>query len=190
MTWFCNCKTLSKRDASEVECEYCSDTREGFKKTYWEDAIVMQQFESIKNNIYLGELTKQELKDYNWTKEEWDAYRFKKSTESVIEGIKNDKEKPRLDLIPPEAIQALGKVLEFGSRKYTDRNWEKGMDFGRVFAALQRHLWSWWSGESVDPESGYSHLWHAFAGIAFLLTYEARKIGHDDRPKPERMESP
>ncbi len=98
------------------------------------------------------------------------------------EGVKHDSGKGiRPELIPPEAIEALGTVLAFGAKKYADRNWELGMDWGRVFGAAMRHLWAWWKKEDKDPETGYSHLWHAFTCIAFLLSYEQRKIGKDSR---------
>ena len=57
------------------------------------------------------------------------------------------------------------------------------MSWGRVFAALMRHMWAWWRGEVNDPETGMSHLWHAATNIAFLLAFEARKVGVDDRPR-------
>jgi hypothetical protein len=50
--------------------------------------------------------------------------------------------------------------------------------------ALMRHMTAWWEGESADPETGYSHLWHAGCCILFLITYELRGNGHNDRPKP------
>lgn len=106
-------------------------------------------------------------------------------------GIKHDGEKVRLDLIPPEAIYALGTILTFGARKYADRNWEEGMDWGRVFGALMRHLWSWWGGrgptaksflfDSSDEETKHSHLWHALCCVVFLVAYEERGVGTDDR---------
>lgn len=99
-----------------------------------------------------------------------------------VEGRKDDGAKLRHDLIPPEAVEALAEVLTFGATKYGDRNWEKGMRWGRCFAALMRHLWKWWRREAVDPETGMSHLWHAMACLAFLIAYEARSIGEDDRP--------
>ncbi len=37
-------------------------------------------------------------------------------------GIRHDEEKPRLDLIPPEVIFALGNVLKEGAKKYDTRN--------------------------------------------------------------------
>lgn len=98
-------------------------------------------------------------------------------------GVKFDEDKIRYDLVPPEAIEGLARVLTFGAKKYADRNWEKGMKWGRVFGALMRHSWAWWRGEDKDPETGYSHLEHALCCVAFLLTYEARKVGEDDRPR-------
>ena len=99
-----------------------------------------------------------------------------------VGGVKHDHDKPRYDLIPPEALEGLAQVLTFGAEKYSDRNWEKGMRWGRVFAAVMRHLWAWWMGESLDSETGLSHLHHAACCIAFLQTYEVRKMGADDRP--------
>lgn len=101
----------------------------------------------------------------------------------MSEGRKDDAEKPRHDLIPPELNDAVARVLAFGAGKYGARNWEKGMAWGRPFAALMRHMWAWWGGEARDPETGMSHLWHAACCITFLITYEARHIGEDDRTK-------
>lgn len=109
--------------------------------------------------------------------------------------IKHDSEKCRLELIPAEAMLALGEVLTYGARKYNDRNWELGMNWGRVYGALMRHLWSWWAGKGptrlnfltgeIDHETGLSHLWHALACLAFLVTYELRGTGTDDRYSDE-----
>jgi len=73
-----------------------------------------------------------------------------------------------------------------------NRNWEKGMAWSRLFSASMRHMWCWWAGKgpsslnfafgSLDDETGFSHLWHALACIVFLVTYEERQIGEDDRP--------
>ena len=98
-------------------------------------------------------------------------------------GTKYDGEKLRYDLIPPSSLKALATILTFGANKYTARNWEKGIQWGRVFGALQRHLWSWYSGDSLDPETGKSHLWHAMCCLAFLVEYESTHPELDDRPK-------
>ena len=99
-----------------------------------------------------------------------------------LTGLKFDDNKPRMDLIPPELLTAVAIILTFGAKKYGDRNWEKGMDWGRPYSALLRHLLAWHGGEDKDPETGLSHLWHVATNAAFLLTYEERKIGNDNRP--------
>ena len=104
---------------------------------------------------------------------------------NLTEGVKFDQNKPRYDLIPPEIEEAIAKVLTFGATKYGQRNWELGMDWGRVYGALRRHMAAWWGGEDTDPETGMSHLWHSACCIAFLVAFEARGKGNDDRPKGE-----
>lgn len=101
---------------------------------------------------------------------------------SWSEGRKDDTGKAPYDLLAPEALDAIAQVLQFGAAKYAPRNWEKGMRWGRVFGAAMRHLWAWWRGEKTDIETGFSHLWHAGCCIMFLIAYEARGIGQDDRP--------
>lgn len=99
------------------------------------------------------------------------------------EGQKFDTGKDPWDLVPGDAVQEIVKVLNFGANKYAPRNWEKGMRWGRPFAALMRHMWAWWGGEDKDPETGLSHLAHAGCCIFFLLAFEKRGIGNDDRYK-------
>ena len=103
----------------------------------------------------------------------------------MADGNKYDDGKPAMDLLPPELLTAVADVLQYGAQKYEPRNWEKGMRWGRVFAALMRHMWAWWAGENIDKETGKSHLHHAACCIAFLIAYEARGVGTDDRP-PDR----
>ncbi len=100
------------------------------------------------------------------------------------EGRKDDGGKAPHHLIAPEIQDALARVLDFGARKYAPRNWERGMAWSRPFSALMRHMWAWWGGEQRDPETGMSHLWHAACCLMFLVAYEQRKTGKDDRPAP------
>jgi len=108
--------------------------------------------------------------------------------EPIAEGQKFDSDKLRYELLPPELLEEVARVLTFGAHKYSVRNWELGMAWSRPFAALMRHMWAWWRGEDKDPETGYSHLSHAACCIAFLVSYEARNVGTDDRPKETRHE--
>lgn len=88
-------------------------------------------------------------------------------------GQKDDKEKNRLDLIEPEFIEGVGKVLTFGANKYEPNNWQKVEDAeDRYYAAALRHLIAWRKGEKLDPESGLSHLDHVACNIMFLQHFE------------------
>ena len=98
-------------------------------------------------------------------------------------GIKHDQDKLPYHLLPSDSVEAILEVLAFGASKYKPRNWELGMDWSRPFAALMRHMWSWWRGEELDPETGLSHLAHAGCCVLFLIAYERRGIGTDNRPK-------
>lgn len=109
---------------------------------------------------------------------------LRKAGEMIVgQGVKHDADKLRYDLVPPEALEEVVKVLTFGATKYTDRNWEKGINYGRVYGALMRHMQAFWKGEDKDIESDISHLSHAGCCLFFLLTYEGRKMREfDDRP--------
>ena len=104
-------------------------------------------------------------------------------TAPKTEGVKFDADKIPYHLIAPELLSAIAEILAFGAKKYAPRNWEKGMAWHRPFRACIGHMWDWWRGEEADPETGKSHLWHAACCIMFLVTYEMRGIGEDDRPK-------
>lgn len=95
---------------------------------------------------------------------------------------KFDQEKIRYDLIPPEVEKALAEVLTFGAKKYSERNWEEGLDWNRVYRAAKGHLNDWWAGKFKDEESGLSHTKHALACVAFLVTYEERGIKPETHP--------
>jgi len=97
-------------------------------------------------------------------------------------GLKFDEDKDPWDLAPWDAFRAIVKVLKFGAVKYERRNWEKGMAWSRCYAAAMRHLIAWHERDPKDPDTGFSHLWHAGCCIAFLISYELRGIGKDDRP--------
>lgn len=100
----------------------------------------------------------------------------------MASATKHDDSKQPWDLVPYDALDEVVSVLKEGAKKYAPRNWEKGMNWSRCFAACIRHLWKWFHGEDKDPEWGFSHLAHACCCILFMLAYEKRKIGIDDRP--------
>ena len=97
-------------------------------------------------------------------------------------GEKKDQGKLPLELLPFDSIEAIAEILQFGAIKYAPRNWELGMDWSRLFGATLRHLWAWWRKQGVDSDTGKSHLWHAGCCILFLIAYELRGVGKDNRP--------
>lgn len=97
------------------------------------------------------------------------------------EAKKKDEGKARMDLIPFDALHGVGMVLAFGVNKYAARNWEKGLAWGRLVAALLRHTSAWMVGQDLDPETGYHHLDHVATCALMLSATVKRKIGLDDR---------
>lgn len=101
----------------------------------------------------------------------------------MSEGRKFDGGKARYDLIPAEPLDELARLYGLGAGKYGERNWEQGLAFGRLFAAMMRHSWAWWRGERCDPEDGQHHLASVAWGALCLMQLEATHPGLDDRPR-------
>ena len=96
---------------------------------------------------------------------------------------KYDANKLQWHLLPLDAVKAIIKVLMYGAQKYSPDNWCAGAEWSRYYDALMRHISSWWRRSEGDAETGFSHLWHAGCCILFLIAYELRGIGRDDRPQ-------
>ena len=111
--------------------------------------------------------------------------------ESVTsEGKKDDSGKLRFDLLPALALEDLARIYTYGAEKYADRNWEKGIKWSRVFAAMMRHAWAFWRGETFDPESKMHHMAHVAWGAFTLLEYMRIRSEFDDRPTRDPLERP
>lgn len=83
-------------------------------------------------------------------------------------GRKDDAEKIPLDLLDPLALEGLGRVLQFGAKKYSPNNWRGGISWSRLIAALLRHTFCILRGELVDGESGLPHVDHLGCCWMFL----------------------
>lgn len=104
---------------------------------------------------------------------------------NAVTGAEKGTKLARYDLIPAEPLRLLAEHYGRGARKYADRNWEKGYEWSKSFAALCRHLWAFWAGEDIDAETGSPHLvavaWHALAMLEYTRTHPEL----DDRPKSD-----
>jgi len=98
----------------------------------------------------------------------------------MTEGKKFDENKNRLELLPPEFVEAISQILTFGANKYGSYNWMKGIKYSRVVGALLRHIYAFLKGEKLDPESGMPHLWHAGCNLAFLIYFETYPDSYSD----------
>ena len=101
-----------------------------------------------------------------------------------MNGLKYDEGKTRLDLVPPEAVMALGRVLTYGAEKYEPNSW-RGVERRDIAlrlhaAALLRHLMAYQMGETHDPESEMPHMWHVLTNAAFLVALTRKEAGEDD----------
>lgn len=93
------------------------------------------------------------------------------------EALKFDNGKLPMDLLDPEWMEGVAQVLQFGAQKYAAHNWRKGMEWSRLYAAVQRHLNAFAKGWEYDDETGLSHLLHASCGLMFL--YEMQRYRRD-----------
>lgn len=108
-----------------------------------------------------------------------------KDEQKKDKGNKFDYKKLRLDLLPLDALMGVAATFTYGSIKYGDWNWSKGLTWSRVFGALLRHLFAFWCGEEIDKESGLYHIDQAnFCGL-ILSTFAKNPDKYknfDDRP--------
>lgn len=71
-----------------------------------------------------------------------------------------------------------------GALKYGRHNYrEIGVRNSVYFDATIRHLFAWWEGEDIDPDSGLSHVTKAMTSLCVLRDAQIRGKVFDDRPR-------
>jgi len=76
--------------------------------------------------------------------------------------------KGRFDLMSPYALLRVARIHEKGSKKYSPRNWEKGMKFSLFVDAALRHVIKYMMGMTDED-----HLAQAVWNLDCLLHFEA-----------------
>ena len=96
------------------------------------------------------------------------------------QGYKDDSSKIRYSLLPVGTVNQVVQVLEFGSKKYADNNWQKVPNARtRYYDAAMRHIDAWWNGELIDSDKGdqkgshLPHLAHAICCLMFLMWFDS-----------------
>ena len=67
--------------------------------------------------------------------------------------------KGRCDLLPPNALLRLARHFEHGSKKYGDRNWEKGIPESSFIDSGLRHIFKYMAGED-DEDHLIAAVWN------------------------------
>ena len=78
------------------------------------------------------------------------------------------------ELISPFAWERIAIWYELGARKYADRNWEKGIPFGRLIQSAIRHMIRWMKGDRSEDHLA-AVCWNVMAMMHFEETGQAEE---------------
>lgn len=114
------------------------------------------------------------------------------NSSSTLTGLKYDKGKPRMWLLPFLSLYEIAKVLTFGAEKYAANSWQEVDNATERYTnALLRHLTSIQQGEIYDEESGLLHWSHVGCNSLFLIWLTIKKEGNaPENPNPRRGNLP
>jgi hypothetical protein len=90
----------------------------------------------------------------------------------------------RMDLLPWEVIYDDARHYENGSKKYSPRNFELGLEFSKCFSSAIRHMMQFWLGDTSEPHL-IAARWHMAALAFYMKRIEDGTLpaSLDDRPK-------
>ena len=116
------------------------------------------------------------LKTFSMTKQEIEASQV---------GLRFNEGKPRWSLVPFLALVPMVRVLEYGSKKYSDHNWKRGLFKHEVLECLLRHVFALLEGEDNDKESGQPHIGHILCNAMFYAYFEVFGGWRAKEPEPK-----
>lgn len=107
-----------------------------------------------------------------------------KDNPKLVQALKDGK--APLEYLVYSVLEGDAHVHKGGADKYGVRNWLRDKIKASTYeGAILRHFKAWAEGEDVDPESGYSHLYHIRACCAILLDSGIHDTLIDDRNRCE-----
>ena len=83
----------------------------------------------------------------------------------------------RYDLVPLIVVDRFAKHLEKGAKKYTDNNWQKGMNIRRCMSSLLRHAF-----QLLDGDEQEDHLAAVIFNAGAVMFFRD-KIKNGERPE-------
>lgn len=99
------------------------------------------------------------------------------------EGLRYNKGKEGMSMLPFFALKEIAKVYDFGAKKYSSWNWAKGLSWSDTMSSLVRHLTDWQRGQEKDDESNLHHDVHIAWNAITLVALRLMGRGTDDRFK-------
>lgn len=88
------------------------------------------------------------------------------------EGLRYNRGKARVTLVPFEVLLALAEHYTIGAEKYEDNNWRKGLKYNDTMDCAMRHIIAFQTGENMDEETGSHHLIAAIWNLVALHYFE------------------
>ena len=91
--------------------------------------------------------------------------------------------KAPMSTVPANVLAEVGVAMLEGACKYGRSNYRvAGVRSSVYYDAVMRHLFSWWEGEDIDPDSGMSHITKAITSLVVLRDAMIQDMATDDRP--------
>ena len=91
--------------------------------------------------------------------------------------------KAPMSTVSAPVIAEIGVAMLEGACKYGRHNYRAvGVRASVYYDAALRHLFSWWEGEDIDPDSGLSHVTKAITSLVVLRDAMLQNMVEDDRP--------
>lgn len=92
-----------------------------------------------------------------------------------------------LSYVSAPVLAEVGVGMTEGGYKYGRHNYRAiGVKSSIYYDATIRHLFQWWEGEDLDPDSGLSHITKAICSLVVLRDAMIQNMLNDDRPPKSR----
>ena len=93
--------------------------------------------------------------------------------------------KAPMSTVSAAVMAEIGVAMLEGAAKYGRHNYRVvGVRASVYYDATLRHLFSWWEGEDLDPDSGMSHITKAITSLVVLRDAMIQGKVEDDRAPP------
>ena len=74
-------------------------------------------------------------------------------------------------LLPWRAIRAIAFIQKHGADKHGPNTWQ-AIPKGLHLDACLSHIAHWAAGETIDADTGHSHLWNALTRLSYVVEQE------------------